>query len=315
MPIHAGHIALIEFAATQCDEVIVSMSYTDSDPIDHQLRSNWINSIFEKNPCIKVHRIRDDFDDVSLPLLQRTKQWADVIQRVYPGIQCVVSSEEYGEPFAQHLGAQHIMFDKARTQYNISASLIRNRPFKYWHFIPAVVRPYFVKRVCFYGPESTGKSTLTQYMAERYETNFVPELARELITSNDFTVADIIAIGHAQTNRLREKEKSANKILFCDTDVITTQIYANHYLHVVPDELDVLERQIQYHIYFLMDIDVPWVADGLRDLGEHRERMFQVFKDELIKRDIPYILVSGNYKQREETVCREIDRLLNELTT
>lgn len=38
MPIHNGHIALIEFAATQADEVIVSMSYTPNDPIDPDLR-------------------------------------------------------------------------------------------------------------------------------------------------------------------------------------------------------------------------------------------------------------------------------------
>jgi HTH-type transcriptional repressor of NAD biosynthesis genes len=38
MPLHKGHIALIEFAAALCDELIVSMSYTDNDPIDPQLR-------------------------------------------------------------------------------------------------------------------------------------------------------------------------------------------------------------------------------------------------------------------------------------
>ena len=63
-------------------------------------------------------------------------------------------------------------------------------------------------------------------MAEIYHTEFVPEVAREMISSNEFTVEDIIHIGQAQTQRIKDKLKTANKILFCDTDLITTQIYS-----------------------------------------------------------------------------------------
>ena len=37
MPVHKGHLALIDFALTQCDELIVSMSYTVKDPILKEL--------------------------------------------------------------------------------------------------------------------------------------------------------------------------------------------------------------------------------------------------------------------------------------
>ncbi|HNR73830.1 MAG TPA: ATP-binding protein, partial [Cyclobacteriaceae bacterium] len=180
----------------------------------------------------------------------------------------------------------------------------------YWDFIPAVVRPYFVKKICFYGSESTGKSFMAQKMAKRYQTEFVPEVARELITSNDFTEADIIKIGYAQIERINEKIKTANKILFCDTDTITTQIYSRHYLHTVPAVLFELEKQVQYDQYFLFDIDVPWVADHMRDLGSEREKMFEVFKNELDQRAISYQLVTGNYKQREIMISKCIDEML-----
>src|SRR5436853_130429 len=135
MPIHNGHIALINFAAAQCDELIVSMSFTPHDPINAELRFIWIQQIFQIQPNI----------------------------------------------------------------------------------IPDVVKPYFVKKVCFYGPESTGKSTLAEKMAKYYHTVFVPEVARELITSNDITIDDIIKIGQTQTNRVKDKASLANKIVFCDT--------------------------------------------------------------------------------------------------
>ena len=161
-----------------------------------------------------------------------------------------------------------------------------------------------IQLICFNGPESTGKSVMAQKMAAHFNTEYVPEVARELITDNDFTVADIIRIGKAQTERVKEKIKTANRYLFCDSDLITTQIYSRHYLKQVPQLLIDLEHQIAYDRYFLFDIDVPWVADGLRDLGsrEERQKMFDVFKSELIKRSLPYTLVHGNWKEREAII-------------
>lgn len=167
-------------------------------------------------------------------------------------------------------------------------------------------------KVCFYGAESTGKSTMARQMAEYFNTNFVPEVARELVSSNDFSVEDIIKIGNAQTARIASLEKLANSVLICDTDLITTQIYSKHYLGIVPEVLYELESLIRYDRYFLFDIDVPWVADGLRDLQNQREQMHSIFKNELEIRKIDYVLVWGNWDARYQIVVSEINRLLRE---
>ena len=310
LPIHEGHVALIRFAAEHCDELIVSMSYTPLDPIDPALRLSWIKAIFQDYSSIKPAMVLDDFDDESMPLPERTKVWADFIGRTYPAVDIIFSSEEYGEPFAQHLGAVHKAFDPQRKYIPVSATKIRQHPFRYWNYIPPVVKPYFVKKICFYGSESTGKSTMAKRMAELYQTEFVPEVAREIISSNVFTLEDIVTIGYAHAARIEEKARIANKILFCDTDAITTQIYSVHYLDAVPEVLYELERSVRYDVYFLFDIDVPWVADDLRDLGHQREAMFNVFKKALEVRNIPYILVRGTYEERETLIRNEIDSLL-----
>ncbi|MBI1770134.1 MAG: ATP-binding protein [Bacteroidetes bacterium] len=167
-----------------------------------------------------------------------------------------------------------------------------------------------IKLICFYGPESTGKSTMAKRLAEFYKTGFVPEVAREMITSNDFTMDDIIRIGQAQNQRIKEKLKTANQILFCDTDLITTQIYSRQYLNEVPKILFDLEEQIHYDKYFLFDIDVPWVADGLRDLNDQRESMMKIFEGELAKRNIQPVRVKGNWDERETSIKKEVDLLL-----
>lgn len=167
-----------------------------------------------------------------------------------------------------------------------------------------------VRLICLYGPESTGKSTLARKLAERYQTVYVPEVAREMIDSNRFTTEDIVRIGREQTARVLELAKKANRVLFCDTDVITTAIYSDVYLHEIPGELEDLERAIRYDQYFLFDVDVPWVADGLRDLDSRREEMFARFRVELERRKIPYVLVSGSYEARERAIVSVVDKLL-----
>ncbi len=310
MPVHQGHIALINFALQHCDELIVSMSFTPSDPIPHTLRFDWLKKIFEHESKIKMEESLDNFDNENLPLNERTKIWAHFIEKRFPKIDVVISSEEYGVPFALHLGATSVSFDQLRNQISISATKIRAQPFLYWQYIPEVVKPYFVKKICFYGPESTGKSVMARNMAAYYQTEFVPEVAREIVSSNEFTFDDIIRIAKAQNERVIEKSKAANKLLFCDTDLITTQIYCRHYLKSAPPILLKLEKEITYDQYFLFDIDVPWVADQMRDLGERRREMFEIFKSELDKRAIPYQLVAGNWGEREAIIKAKLKDLM-----
>ena len=306
MPIHKGHLALIEFAAQECDALIVSMSYTPNDPIDATLRRSWLEQIFAQQPHIELAFELDDFHDDNLPLFEATKLWADFIHQRFPDIDVFFCSEDYGAPLSYHLGLPCVIFDKSRTAIPISATQIRTAPLVHWDFIPSVVKPYFVKKICLFGPESTGKSTLAKALAHHFETEYVHEVARDILVSNDFTVADILQIGRAQTALVERKTLTANKLLFCDTDVITTQIYAEHYLHTVPDELNALEAATHYDLYCLLDIDVPWIADDLRDLGDKRAEMFQTFKSALEKRGIAYILVSGNWDERRDIVISEI---------
>ena len=312
LPPHKGHLALIDFAAKQCGELIVSISDAKDDVINAEMRLNWLKHLFKDQHTIKFYSLEDNFDNLQLSLEERTRAWADVVRKTYQPVDFIFSSEAYGEPFAKHLNAKHISFDPERKQFPVSASQIHKSPYRYWDFIPEVIKPYFVKKICFYGAESTGKSVMTKKMAERYETEFVPEVAREMIVSNTFNREDIIAIGREQTARVFQQLKKANKILFCDTDLITTQIYSRHYLKVVPPVLYEFERMVQYDLYFLFEIDTEWVGDGLRDQGsaEARQNMHRIFKEELDRRKINYITVQGSWGERERIVSRAIDLLL-----
>jgi HTH-type transcriptional repressor of NAD biosynthesis genes len=311
LPVHKGHLALIEFARQQCDRLIVSMSITPDDPISPKLRLSWLTELLAPYPTIEVVAEPDDFHDPDLPLWEATKLWAAFIKRRFPAVSVFFSSEAYAIPLAYHSGLRHVSFDPPRQQVPVSATLIRRQPFQYWDYIPDVVRPYFVKKVCLYGPESVGKTTLAQQLAIDYQTIFVPEMARSLITSNEFTINDFIRIGQAQTQAVQTAERQANRLLFCDTDVITTQIYSNLYLREVSPILQELEQQVHYDIYFLLDIDVPWVADDLRDMGDRRPEMLARFRYELDRRGLNYVFINGSYSDRLTAIKTTIEKLLN----
>lgn len=310
MPFHKGHLALVEFALSHCERVIVSMSYTPTDPIPAEIRFQWLHQIFDENPRIELFQAIDDIPDDGLPLFDATKLWAEFIHETFLDIDGVFCSESYGVPLAEHLGLPVVFFDRERIQVPVSATAIRQNPFANWEFILEAVRPYFTKKVCLYGPESVGKTTLAYQLANYFQTIIAHEVAREELTSNEFDVEKIIEIGKKQTNLVKKRLQGANKVLFCDTDLITTQIYSQQYFGKVPQELAELEREISYDLYCLLNIDTPWVADSLRDFGHRRVEMFTVFKGELEKREIPYLLIEGTWEERFEKVRVQVEKML-----
>jgi HTH-type transcriptional repressor of NAD biosynthesis genes len=286
------------------------MSYTLADPISAEIRFEWLCQIFAHNPRIELFQAIDDIPDDGMSLFDATQLWAEFIHQTFPDIEGVFCSEEYGVPLAHHLGLPVVFFDRERLQVPVSATAIRNYPFAHWEFIPEAVRPYFTKKVCLYGPESVGKTTLSHQLAVHFQTVVAHETARDELTSNEFDVEKIIEIGKKQTALVKQQQQVANKVLFCDTDLITTQIYSQHYFGKVPQELTELEKEISYDLYCLLNIDTPWIADSLRDFGHRRAEMFAVFKEELEKRNIPYLLIEGTWEERFEKVRLQVEAML-----
>lgn len=51
-------------------------------------------------------------------------------------------------------------------------------------------------------------------------------------------------------------------------------------------------------LYLLLDIDVPWIADGVRDRGDRRGVVQQLFLDTLERFRAPYVVISGEWSTR-----------------
>ena len=178
-------------------------------------------------------------------------------------------------------------------------------------------QPINIVKVVLFGPESSGKTSLSEHLARYYNTVWVPEFARDYLQQKwnnkrktcekeDFIP---IAIGQmALENKLAEK---ADKILICDTDLLETKVYSEEFYDGFVDEI--LERaaiENSYDLYLLTYIDTPWEKDDLRDRPEQRLEMFSAFENALIQHKRPYILLIGNKEARLKIATKAIDEVL-----
>ena len=179
--------------------------------------------------------------------------------------------------------------------------------------------PINLVKVVLFGPESTGKTTLSKQLARYYNTVWTPEFAREYLQNkwnNERKTCekdDLLPIAVGQMKLENYLAKKADKILICDTDLLETKVYSEEYYGgFVDPKLDEAAIKNEYDIYFLTYIDTPWEEDDLRDRPEQRLEMFTAFENTLKKYNRPYILLKGDKETRLKKATEIIDKLISE---
>jgi NadR type nicotinamide-nucleotide adenylyltransferase len=155
------------------------------------------------------------------------------------------------------------------------------------------------KKAVLTGPESTGKTVLSERLADHFNTIWVPEYLREFFDlHNGVKQADVYWIAKEQLRREELAMKDANRILICDTDLLTSVVYHRIYFGKTECWMNKWMKERKPDLYILLDVDVPWVPDPQRDQPHRREELLQRFKDELNYWKLPYHVISGNYEER-----------------
>lgn len=170
-------------------------------------------------------------------------------------------------------------------------------------------------KIAIVGAESTGKSTMSAYLAKHYQTVWVPEYAREYCEklTEPPTWQDEINMFRGQLALEQELLPKASKLLICDTTFITVKIWSEQLFGRSPVEVDEELKRHHYDFYLLLDIDMPWEDDPLRDFPDMREHFMQVWHKELKALNANYKLVSGLGDVRYQNAIAAIDDYLNSL--
>lgn len=192
-----------------------------------------------------------------------------------------------------------------------------------------------VHKIVILGPESTGKSTLCELLAQHYHTLWCPEFAREYLLTNgtDYTFDDLLTIAKGQLALENEYEGMVNSewskvndrwintkslrsqkhepLLFVDTDMYVMKVWCEYVFqkchHSILDEI----IQRKYDLYLLCKPDLPWTPDELREYPDEkpRQELYQIYRDIMINQNTPWVEISGNYEERLQQAITAVDSL------
>lgn len=163
-----------------------------------------------------------------------------------------------------------------------------------------------MKKIVIIGPESTGKTTLARQLSEHIGCPMVEEYARAYIDglNRPYQKEDLLEIARGQLKLEDQFNNSNARYLFCDTDLRVIKIWSNLKYHDVHPWILYQIRQRQYHKYLLMDIDLPWHPDPQREHPHSRQRLFDIYREELESSVVPFTIISGTGHQRLQNALK-----------
>ena len=190
-------------------------------------------------------------------------------------------------------------------------------------------------KVAVIGPESTGKSTLCELLAQHYNTQWCPEFAREFLLTHgtDYTYDDLLYIAKGQLamedeyvqSIVNSRESGVNSrsndsqliahgspLLFIDTEMYVMKVWCEFVFgnchRWVLDQI--IERK--YDLYLLCNTDLPWVKDELREYPDlkTRDQLYHIYKDIMINQSTPWMDISGDHDERLQKAIKAVDQLM-----
>jgi NadR type nicotinamide-nucleotide adenylyltransferase len=169
-----------------------------------------------------------------------------------------------------------------------------------------------MKKIVIIGPESTGKSTLSEQLANHYGTCWCPEYAREYLMKLEgkYTYDDLLTIAKGQA----EQEDSllanaSNGFYFIDTEMYVMKVWCEVAFENCHTWIMKQAARRSYSLYLLCDVDLPWKPDALREYPDlpMRQRLFKMYKDIMVNQDTAWGLISGTNEQRLNSAVSLID--------
>lgn len=202
-----------------------------------------------------------------------------------------------------------------------------------------------LKKITIIGPESTGKSSLCAALSDHYQTIWCSEYAREYLLKNgkEYTYEDLLVIAKGQlaledscVEEVQKAERQKNSgsgkdlsialsdshvaelsghqtfpLLFIDTDMYVMKVWCEYVFNRCHNFILEEIATRKYDFYLLCDIDLPWVADELREYpDEHsRKELFEIYLDILVNQNVPFKIISGQNDKRIANAIAAIEQL------
>lgn len=342
-PPHAGHHHLIDTAAARCRRLTVIVAAATAESIPLALRTAWLREVHAQ-PHVEIVPVVDDVEidyDSEEIWSAHVEIFQDGLRQASgPGAQrdpvdAVFTSEPYGLELAHRMSAAHVPVDPARERFPVSGTAVRDDPPGCWRWLSPPVRGHLARRVVVVGAESSGTTTLARALAAHYAaraepyaaTRWVPEYGRTYCAEKlaaahrddpalwigdlSWTSEEFTRIAERQLALEEAAARAGSPLLICDTDALATVLWHERYLGEPSPAVEFLHRRAAHDLWILTEIDgVPFEQDGWRDGRSVRSRMNRRFRQELRRRGLPHVIVTGPHADRMTAATDAVDVLL-----
>lgn len=332
LPPHRGHVTAILRAHALCDKLYVVVSERTAEDgelcrsagigyISGVLRQRWLSQELQG---LGIEVLLQN-EDAMVPFPQGWADYAALLKHTVSEPFTVIfgGEESYRDGHSRHFpGIDYTVLDPQRTQWPISGTEIRNHPYLHWDYIAGAARPFFARKVLITGPESCGKTTLTRKLAKVYCTSWSEELGRDyqqdVVGGNGdlFEPEDFNRIAHLQYEQDLKALRSANKVCFFDTDAVVTAFFSKAFSGEVANRVGSFIDPGKYDLVIALQPTVPWVADGMRELGEQATRelsftgLMELYQQYGFDTDSFVIIAAPDYYSRLEGCISAVESLL-----
>jgi len=308
-PFHLGHDLLLREAKAQVERLVVLIGFKPGHALSGALRADGMR---ELHPDVEVVEVLDSIPEAPEPWAQRA---LEVLGRA-PDV--AFTSEAYGEPWAEAMGARHVLIDQAREAFPVSGTALRQDLGAHWHLLTAPAKAHFARRVCVLGVESSGTTTLAEALAQRLHTAWVPEYGRwywegrrHAPDPERWSVDEFRRIARGQQRCEDDLARQANKVLVCDTNALATHVWHRRFRGEYDPTVEAIAAARRYDLTLLTAPDFPFVQDGSREGEAIRRDMHGWFVEVLDAHDVPYLLLEGPPERRLQQALEAAEPLLS----
>ena len=326
-PPHMGHLRAILLAAAQCERLYVILSCSrcrDSVPMEYRYR--WLRAMTKHLPNVTIvpqedtAKTKEEFA-ASGGWQKTTEEIRGIIGGEPEAVFCGSDYRNTGRFEALYPNAKILYLERSET--NISSTEIRKAPLRHWQELPCEVRPYYVKTVLIVGSESTGKSTLAQNLALYFQTDYVEEAGREICAlaggENTMLAEDLQKCLIYQKTAMWERKARANRVLFVDTDALTTAFYIDFLLPEGADRerartlAGAIADTNRFDLVLFLEPTVEFVQDGTRNeaIAADRIHYSNLLRQQFEHAGISCHRLTGDYHQRFTAAVHLTEELLH----
>ena len=320
-PMHQGHLDVIMRAKKETDHCFIVVCGYESEPRGMELnkdikqRTQLVKQFFKNDEIISVISVNDTELGIDESMsLHNWKVCTDCVkQKIYNYLHVDKDKESFYQSteFIFYVGELRYVNDLSAIGYksvlvgydesaenhrvnNISASMIRVNPLKFWNKIVPTFKPELTKKILVIGTASEGKSTLVKDIAKYFQISYTTEFGRDYMEKRNMIDQDLSAedflnflIGQRQYYFNAINNPSNNGIIISDTDNLVTLMYAKAYtsnneMNITESDFDMLysaakalQTGVTWDRIFLIKPHNKFVDDGVRYMGQSsiEERM------------------------------------------